>query len=377
MEGRGILVHEWLSRTGGAENVFDALVDMFPQADLLCLWNDAPDRYPGRRVRETWIARTPLRRSKVAASAFIVPTWRRRRSARYDWALVSSHMFAHHVSFTGQSPEFRKYVYAHTPARYLWNPEIDGRGTGAGARLIAPALRGLDRRRAQEAFSIATNSEFVRDRVQRAWERDAEVIHPPVNVGRIQGVGSWADELSDGERSWLQRLPRPFLLGASRFVPYKRLDLVIETGEVMGLPVVLVGSGPEEKYLREKAAEASVPVSFALGADDALLYALFQAASAFVFPPVEDFGIVAVEAMAAGTPVVVGPMGGAREAIEDNVSGVIADGQDARSLADAVTRCIRLRPSDCARRAARFDTNTFTRRIREWLVESDCETTHE
>lgn len=362
-----MLVHEWLSRTGGSENVFDAMVGAFPDADLLCLWNDVPGRYPGRDLRETWLARTPLRRSKAAALPAIIPTWRGRRPGGYDWALVSSHMFAHHVSFADQPADFRKYVYVHSPARYLWNPELDARGRGILPRLVAPALRRLDRRRADEAVAVAANSEFVRERVRATWHRDADVVYPPVDVRRISRTGRWADVLGPSDAARLAALPDQFVLGASRFVPYKRLDLVIEAGELSGLPVVLAGAGPEERALRERGDRASVPVHLVRSPSDALLFALYQAALAFVFPAVEDFGIMPVEAMAAGTPVVVGPVGGARESVQDGVTGAVAESTHPRALADAVERCASAVPADCVRRAERFGGDVFERELRAWV----------
>ncbi|GEA89840.1 glycosyltransferase [Cellulomonas cellasea] len=367
MPERGVLVHEWLSRTGGSENVFDAMVGAFPEADLLCLWSDVPDRYPGRTLTETWLGRTPLRRNKAAAAPLVPATWRNRRPGGYDWALVSSHMFAHHVSFVDQPADFRKYVYVHSPARYLWNPELDARGRGILPRLVAPALRSVDRTRAQEAVSVAANSMFVRERVRSTWHRDAHVVYPPVDVRRISRTARWADALDPSDAVVLASLPDQFLLGASRFVRYKRLDLVIEAGEIAGLPVVLAGAGPEEAALRDRAARASVPVHVLRGPTDSLLFALYQAALAFVFPAVEDFGIMPVEAMAAGTPVVVGPVGGARESVEDGVTGAVAESTDPHALAEAVERCARLLPVDCVRRAEEFDADVFDRELRSWV----------
>jgi glycosyltransferase involved in cell wall biosynthesis len=364
----GVLVHEWISRTGGSEKVFDAMVSAFPEADILCLWNDDRERYPDRNVYETWLAKTPLRKSKASALPFMPATWRNRLSNEYEWALVSSHLFAHHVSFARQPKDFRKLVYVHSPARYIWTPDLDRRGAGIVPRLASPPLRALDRRRAQEAHSIAANSAFVADRILHAWHRHSTIIHPPVDVEQIQSVSSWADQLTEVERLVLESLPKEFVLGASRFVPYKRLDLVIAAGEAAGVPVVLSGSGPEEGNLRSQAEVATVPVIFVRSPSDALLYALYAAAMVFVFPAVEDFGIMPVEAMASGTPVAVGPLGGARETVEDGKSGAVAVDSTGASFARAIERCLTVEPSSCARRARDFSKSLFQSRLASWVL---------
>jgi glycosyltransferase involved in cell wall biosynthesis len=364
----GVIVHDWISRTGGAEKVLDAMVETFPDAEVWCLWNDVPEsRYPGRTVRESWLARTPLRRSKAAALPLMPSTWRTHRSTSVEWILASSHLFAHHVSLGGHNPDVRKFAYVYTPARYIWTPELDARGAGWLPRLVSPSLRALDRRRAQESYRVAAISEYVRERIQVAWNRDSEVIYPPVDLARLQSVDCWADEVSEAERVVLDRLPRPFVLGASRFVPYKRLDLVIKTGESVDLPVVLAGSGPHERSLREQADEASVPVHFVHAPGDALLYALYEAASVFVFPVIEDFGIMPVEAMAIGTPVVGRRIGGVSETVVDGKTGALLDDSTSpASLAAAVTSALSAEPAACRSRARAFDGSAFSTLLREW-----------
>ncbi|GCD18575.1 glycosyltransferase family 4 protein [Cellulomonas sp. H30R-01] len=359
----GVLVHEWLARTGGSENVFDALVEAFPAADLLCLWNDVPGRYPGRQLDETWLARTPLRRRKALALAAMPAAWRGRRG-EYDWALVSSHAFAHHVSFRGQPQDFAKLVYVHSPARYLWEPDLDARGAGAAARVAGTPLRALDRARAREITAVAANSRFVAERVRRAWETDATVVHPPVDVARIRSVPVWADRVTGAERQVLDGLPDGFVLGASRLVPYKRLDLVVRAGEASGRPVVIAGSGPERARLGALAATARVPVTFVDAPSDELLFALYQACAVYVFPAVEDFGIMPVEAMAAGAAVVGGHVGGVTETVVDGVTGRTVDLDDAVALAQAVEQATTMRGDAPAARAEAFDRARFLDAVR-------------
>lgn len=367
----GLLVHEWIETSGGAENVLEAMSRVFPDADIQCLWDDAPHRFSDRNVRETWLAKTPLRRRKALALPFTVGAWRGLPTPRtYEWMLVSSHLFAHHATLSHQ--DVPKYVYAHTPARYIWNPELDERGDNALVRAVSPLFRRIDRTRAKEATAIAANSAFVRDRIARAWEREASVIYPPVAVDRILSNDDWRSEVTDDhELRLLDSLPTPFVLGASRFIPYKRLDLVISAAEKAGLPAVIAGRGPEEEQLRAVAASATVPVHLVISPSDALLYALLQQASVFVFPAIEDFGIVPVEAQAAGTPVVTGPIGGQVETFVDGTSGIVADSTDPAELASAIERAVALAPFDRRTATKPFDEHTFRSNIEKFVTRTD------
>ena len=313
----GLLVSEWIEPTGGAERVLDRLAGLFPDADMLCLWNDAPARYPGREVRETWLARTPLRRHKALALPMMPVTWRVPRRG-YDWALVSSHAFAHHVN--AARPRCPSSSTCTPLPGTCGRPSSMRAATTSPPGWPVPPLRAIDRRASKEADGIAANSRFVADRVERAWDREATVIHPPVDVAWIHG-GGWHQLLTDAERRVLDALPSDFVLGVSRFIPYKRLDVVMQTGELLGLPVVIAGHGPLEGQLREMAADASVPVHFHVQPSDALIYALMERARIFVFPPIEDFGMVAVEAMATGTPVMANRIGGSGESVQDGIGG--------------------------------------------------------
>ncbi|AWG00575.1 glycosyltransferase family 4 protein [Clavibacter michiganensis subsp. insidiosus] len=362
----GLVVQEWIEKSGGSEKVFDAFAHAFPDADLFTLWNDDPGRFGDRPVRESWIARTPLRRRKPLALPFMPLTWSSVDLSAYEWTLASSHLFAHHLGHGGRGT--RRHVYVHSPARYLWTPDLDRRGANPLVKAAAPPLRALDRRRAQASGAeVAANSAFVRDRIRAAWDVDAQVIHPPVDASVIRATASWADALTGSDAALAASLPAEFVLGASRFVPYKRLDLVIRAGDAAGVPVVLAGSGPLAEELRAQADAARVPVTIVPRPSDALLYTLYQRALAYVFPAVEDFGIMPVEAMAAGARVLVTDVGGATESVVDGVTGVHVHDWEGAGLADAVARAATLDPADSVRRSADFDAAVFERRIASWV----------
>lgn len=363
----GLLVHEWIASSGGSENVLERFASIYPDAEILCLWNDARARFDPSRVSETTLSRTPLRRSKAAALPLMPLVWRGRREG-FDWALVSSHLFAHHVRMP--SADVPKLVYVHTPARYIWARELDKRGDGPLARLVGERFKHLDRRRAAEARSIAANSRFIASRTQEAWHRDAIVIYPPVNTEQISAIADWREVLDGRERETLEALPQSFVLGASRLVDYKRLDLVIKAGESVDLPVVIAGSGPARAQLEELSRCSTVPVVFIDSPTTPLLYALYQRATVYVFPPVEDFGIMPVEAMAAGTPVVVNAIGGAAESVNAPEAGAVFLSEDKHELRRAVLDASSIDSEMVRARAGLFSASRFDREISEWVASS-------
>lgn len=363
----GVIAHEWIESSGGAEKVVEQMLSAFPGSDLYTLWDDAPGRF-GTTVHESWMSRLPLRNHKALALPFMLTTWRRLSAdERYDWVLSSSHLFAHHARFRG-SETAKRLAYVHTPARYIWAPEYDPRGAGRLARAVSPILRTIDRSRAQELDKIASNSKFISERIAKSWRRESEVIYPPVDVQGISSVANWRTQLTVEEVEQLSSVPSGFVLGASRFVPQKGLDLVLESAERAGIPVVIAGRGPEETNLRRKAEELSVPVRVIVSPSDAFLYALYQQADVLVFPSIEDFGIVPVEAQALGTPVVCGPIGGQTETIVPGISGVMAESLSSQHLANAIRDALELSKFDGRDVTARFDAEVFKRKIREFVL---------
>jgi glycosyltransferase involved in cell wall biosynthesis len=360
----GLIVHEWAALSGGSENVVEQMLRAFPDADLQVLWNDAPNRFP--TARETWLAHTPLRKHKALALPLLPITWRTVKAGHQpDWLLASSHLFAHHVRPRDVRRETPKYSYIHTPARYIWEPDLDQRGSGPLVRAVGSLFKGIDRRRAQESVKLAANSEFTRQRIQRVWGRDAEVIYPPVDVESY--LRDPTPLLTGVERELLNSLPNTFLLGASRLVPYKRLDAVIDFAVAVGMPAVIAGTGPEEQILRHRAQKSRARVMFIGRPSQPLLSALYRRAAAYVFLAVEDFGITPVEAMAAGTPVIVRREGGAAESVIDGVTGAHLPLLDADAYRAALAKALSVSRSAGAERAQTFAEPRFRADIRAWI----------
>ncbi|WP_328293713.1 glycosyltransferase [Kineococcus sp. NBC_00420] len=346
---RTALVHEWIAARAGAEQVFEVLAGQFPDADLHALSAEPGVVLDlgGRRVRTT--ALDALRGHRALALPLMAPAWwahARDVQGGYDLVLTSHHAFA--TSNRLVAPDGVHLAYVHTPARYVWSPELDGRGTSP---LLAPARRALsvlDRRAAAGLTAIAANSAEVAARVERFWHREAVVIHPPVDVG------SFADEAPD-----TLDLPAGFLLALGRFVPYKNHLAAIDVGERLGRAVVVAGRGPLLAQLRERAATSRVPVLVLDSPTRPQVRELLRRASVLLFPTVEDFGIVPVEAMASGTPVVAPARGGSGETVLDGVSGALVEDLHVETLAAAVARAEHCLPSACRDRAKVFDVTRF------------------
>ncbi|PPG08662.1 MULTISPECIES: glycosyltransferase [unclassified Rathayibacter] len=363
--GPGLIVHEWVERRGGAERVLEAMTEAFADADVRVLWSDCAE-VVGRPVSESWLARTPLRRHKVLALPAMLPTWRLPVGTSREWVLVSSHLFAHHVRTSGPT---RKLVYAHTPARYIWEPDRDGRGSSLAARTASLLLKPIDRLRAAEASSIAVNSLFTGQRVRDAWHQPSRVIYPPVNTELLSTITDWRSPLDEDELRLLDSLARPFILGASRFVPYKRLEKVMDAGARTGLPVVIAGHGPWEARLRAYAEEIRADVTFVISPSDQLIRALYAQALVYVFPAVEDFGIMPVEAMACGTPVIGTDIGGVRESVSLAGGGVIADLEGDPDWSDLLRRALALDVDAFRARTRVFSRRRFIAEIQDWVAE--------
>lgn len=363
----GLLVHEWIARAGGAEMVLEQMAIAYPASNIFTLWNDTPYRFADKRVSESWLSRSPLRHSKIAALPFMPAIWRGIRMEHHDWVLASSHLFAHHVALAAAASGRPAYIYVHTPARYIWTPDLDRRGDNVLARAIAPLYRRLDLIAARSGSVLAANSKFIQSRIEDAWGRHSTVIYPPVRVAELQAVSDWRQKLSEEDHQRLSAVPKEYLLGASRFVPYKQLNRVIEMGEACRLPVVIAGSGPEERTLRMAAQNARVPVHIVSSPSDPLLRSLMQRAIAYVFPPVEDFGIMPVEAMALGTPTIVNSEGGASESVEIIKGGTRIQGFDPQNFRRSLDEALTNDMVSAKEKAREFSTEAFRRNLRTWM----------
>jgi glycosyltransferase involved in cell wall biosynthesis len=322
---RVALVHDWLTGMRGGEEVLESLLGMYPQADVHTLL------HVPRSVTRTI-------ESRVAQTSFVndlpfahrhyrnyLPLFPRAIESLdltgYDLVISSSHCVAKGV-ITGRTPHL---CYCHTPMRYAWDRR-DDYGSAATRALAAPLLerlRAWDRATAHRAHALVANSAHVRDRIRAFWRRDATVVHPPVAVSSFQPVTQRED----------------YFVVAGALVPYKRVDLALEAFRALDRRLIVVGDGTDYRRLQRMAPRN---VTFTGRVSRPELAAIVAHARALIMPMVEDFGIIAVEAQAAGTPVIALGKGGALESVIDvTTAGIAGTGlffheQTAESLAAAV-----------------------------------------
>jgi glycosyltransferase involved in cell wall biosynthesis len=357
LSGKSVaLVHEWFGATGGSENVFLAINGIIPHAKGFVLWRDH-DARRGSEFRESWLARTPLHRTKALALPLMPLTWRTLTRERFDVVISSSHAFAHTVKI-GSSADTRYLSYIHSPARYLWSPDFDGRGSSGFLSLPRVVLRALDIRLSRQVSSYAANSREVQSRIRRFWGRDARVINPPVDV-------EYFVDAPTSQRTQERR----YLLGVGRWIPYKNFDLMIEIADATRIPLVIAGSGPEEDSLRRSAARVRVPVTFEQRPSRERLRELYWGAKALLFPAHEDFGIIPVEAMACGAPVLGMRRGGLLETVVEGQTGFLIDSNDPRQYATMLGHVDDLDRRRISVHAATFSTDVFNARMASWLTD--------
>ena len=325
---RVALVHESLTGYYGSERVLAELAGMYPEAPIFATVH-RPERLAGtplagREVRCTVLDRWPVLRRRHRWLLPAMP-WavEQHDLSGFDLVISSHHAAAHGVLTRSDQLHL---CYTHSPARYAW--ELQAQHLPAGRR--APVRRWLlhrfrqwDVAAGQRPDAFAANSAHVAARVAKTYRRPAEVIYPPVAVGALR---------PDRERE-------DFYLVAGRLVSYKNVEVVVRAMAQLERPTVVVGEGPERRRI-EKLAKRIGGGRMVLerGLDDAAFADRLERCRALVFAGQEDFGMVPVEAMAAGAPVIALGRGGLRETVEDGVSGVFFDEPTPEALVRAVRR---------------------------------------
>ncbi len=361
--GRVALVHDWLTGMRGGEKCLEILCELFPRADLFTLIHVPGSVTPvieARRITTSFVQRLPAAARGYRRYLPLFPAAIERFDLRaYDLVVSSSHCVAKGVRPRAGAVHV---CYCYTPMRYVWDqfdayfgPGRADLATRIAARATRAALQHWDVRSAARVGRFVAISEFVRQRIRRYYDRDAEVVYPPVEC----------DAFAPDPRG-----PADYFLAASAFAGYKRLDVAIEAARRADVRLVVVGQGPDAERLRRGAAGSRV--EFLPWQSDAALGQLMARCRALLFPGEEDFGITPVECMAAGRPVIAYGAGGALETIVPDRTGVLLASQDpdvwATTLRDF--RDDAFDPAELRAHALGFDRAHYRRRMTAILADA-------
>jgi len=350
------LVHDYLLVMRGAERTFAAIADLYGGAPIFTLLYN--ERGTHRRFSGREIKTSPLQRLGIDQTRFrrLLPLYplaaERLRPPASDVVLSSSSAFAHGI----RVPEPATHVcYCYTPFRYAWEERHEA--LAEIPRMLRPLLRRQLRRIRRWDLSASRRvdayiaiSELGRERIRRCYGRDAAIVHPPVETHRFK-VGA----------------PGEALLVVSELVRHKHVHVALEAARLAGMPIRVVGSGPEHAALSHAFPEAD----FLGRAGDEQLVELYASARAVLVPSVEEFGITAVEAQAAGRPVIAAAAGGALETVLDGRTGRLAK-PDAQSFARAIAELDELSfdPLNAVGNAERFSVAAFQRRLADHVMQA-------
>ena len=374
---RPAVVHHWLVARRGGERVLDALLELLPAAEVYTLVHDpVACALPRRRVHVPAMARVPgMRRAFRAALPWHARTFASFDLSRHDLLLTSDAALAKAARPARGVPHV---CYCYSPPR--WAHDLRELYVGSLAAPLRPAARAVlgrvaddDRRAAAGVTAFVAISKHVAARIERAYGRAATVVPPPVDTAFFTPAAERAEldpelgpfglELA----ALAQRAGRRPYLALGHVVPYKRFDVAVAACRELGRPLVVAGDGPGFARLRRDAGPHTL---FLRRPSDRQVRALYRAAAALLFPGEEDFGLVPVEAMACGTPVVALARGGACETVIDGVTGCLyAEGAERAvpALAAAIARFESLAgglaPRDAIARAADFAPGHFRRRL--------------
>lgn len=357
---RVAIVHYWLVGMRGGEKVLEQICQLYPNADI---FTHVVDR---EKISET------ILRHKITETFISKLPWGRKFYQKYlplmPLALESLDLTGYDLIISSEAgpakgvicrPDAIHICYVHSPMRYIWDQYHTYKSkAGAITRILMPAI--ASRMRIWDVCSsarvdyIVANSEFVAKRIFKSWHREAVVIYPPVNVDAFRQVA----EVDVGD----------FYLYAGELVSYKRADLVVEAFTKSGKPLIVIGEGAERKKLEESAGSN---VKFLGRVSFDVLRDHYAKCRAMVFPGVEDFGIMPLEVMASGRPVVAFARGGATETVIDGRTGVLFYEQNVQALDSAIDRLEenieKFSHQDLLSHAEKFSEDSFRREMSEFI----------
>ncbi|PIR68412.1 glycosyltransferase family 4 protein [Candidatus Nomurabacteria bacterium CG10_big_fil_rev_8_21_14_0_10_35_16] len=319
------LMHDYLNQYGGAERVLETLCEIFPDAPIYTLFYDKEKtlgKFEGR-IKKVSFLNNPIVSNNHRLFIPFMPIAASFLNVEGDYDIILSSSAGYGKGFRyGNKPHI---AYCHTPLRYAWESKnyfIWGPFLKSISEPIFKYLRTWDYRAAQKPNIFLANSNYIANKIKNYYKREAEVLYPPVDFKTF-----YIDNKVE---------KRNHFLAVGRMIHYKKFDLIIRAFNKMKLPLIVVGEGPELNRLKKIANPANI--KFFPFVKTSCLRDLYNEAEAVIFPQVEDFGLVAAEAQACGTPVIALNDGGAREIIEDGKTGVLFKHQTENDLIIAVKK---------------------------------------
>jgi len=355
------LLHYWLTNRRGGENVLAEICRLFPDADLFThAWNpeQITEPFNQHQIHESFIASLPGARRGCQKYLPLMPTALRRLDlSSYD-LLISSESGP--VKGVRKRPDAIHICYCHTPMRYLWDmyqEYYDHAGIGGkiGMRLFRNYLRRYDLASADGVDYFIANSRFIAERISRIYHRESTVIYPPVDTAYFRPDGKTQKQ--------------DYYLFVGQLNEYKRPDLAVEACLRLNRKLILVGDG-ECRSILEKRCGENPNIIFAGRSSREALRHYYAEARALLFPGIEDFGIVPLEAQAAGTPVIAFGAGGALETVLDQKTGLFFSAANSASLCEAMEQfeAMHWNPDAAIRHAESFNPQRFRDQISAFVT---------
>lgn len=357
------IICDFLTMMGGAENVVLAMHEAFPDAPIYtAIYNE--DKVPAfgqLDIRPSRLQKIPkkLRKSYKLFPTMAVKAMKQLDLDEFDIILTSSYLHANQITKT--RPDQLIISYCHTPARYYWSHyDLYRKDPGYGKLnpfirplmpLMIPKQRKLDYAAAQQVDLFIANSTETQERIKKYYDRPSTVLHPPVDIKRFTPARERGDHY----------------VTLGRQLPNKRFDLAVEACTKLGVKLKVFGNGPLHDKLVAKAGPTIEFYTDRFGdASDREVEKALNTAKGFVFPSDEDFGIVAVEALAAGTPVIGYAAAGTRDIVQDGVSGVMFEHQTVEDIVDAIKKSQKMTflPGTLTRKAKRFERQMFIDKLK-------------
>jgi glycosyltransferase involved in cell wall biosynthesis len=352
------LIHDYLVQYGGAERVLECFLEIWPYAPIYTLIYDEEKThgiFKGKRIYTSFLQNFPYSQKNHRVFPPLMPLAIEQFDlSRYDIVLSDSSSYAKGVITT---PSTCHICYCHTPMRYAWDDcqkYIDEFGFPRAVKKFIPFImnyiRVWDRVSADRPDEYIANSKFVSGRIKKYYKKESTIINPPVDVNKFKPSESVGD----------------YFLMVGRLMTYKRFDIVVQAFNQLGWNLKIIGRGPDYKRLKKM---ARPNIMFTGRLTDEELSRTYAKAKAFIFPQEEDFGIVAIEAMAAGRPLVAFHGGDIVEHIREGEEGVFFHEQTPKALIEALQRFQKMTFDKEAIRskAVPFDREIFKTRIKDYV----------